>query len=105
MNEPDFKSYELTAPGRNLVLDAPKIMAILNCTPDSFYDGGRFNAIDSAIERGLDLLDQGADIIDIDGVGSALSSKEFWTADPTLGFPWTRIAQKLPSVPWNLALR
>ncbi len=41
------------------------IMGILNITPDSFSDGGRFLASDPAIEHGLDLLDQGAHILDI----------------------------------------
>ena len=67
MKNPDFISYELAAANRKLIIDSPKIMAILNCTPDSFYDGGRFNAIDSAIERGLKLLADGADILDIGG--------------------------------------
>jgi dihydropteroate synthase len=93
MNEPDFKSYELTAPGRNLVLDAPKIMAILNCTPDSFYDGGRFNAIDSAIERGLDLLDQGADIIDIGGQSTRPGATEIDVAEE-----WSRIGAVIQGV-------
>ncbi len=41
------------------------IMGILNVTPDSFYDGGRFFTPESAIEHGLKLAEEGADIIDI----------------------------------------
>jgi len=44
-----------------------RIMGILNVTPDSFYDGGRFADRESAFRRGLELAAQGADIIDIGG--------------------------------------
>lgn len=44
-----------------------KIMGILNVTPDSFYDGGRHNEYEAAVEHGLTLVSQGADIIDIGG--------------------------------------
>lgn len=43
------------------------IMGILNATPDSFSDGGRFNQIEMAVERAVELVGQGADIIDIGG--------------------------------------
>jgi len=43
------------------------IMGILNLTPDSFSDGGSFNDVDSAIKRALEMIDEGADIIDIGG--------------------------------------
>ena len=43
------------------------IMGILNVTPDSFSDGGRFNSLDSAIKHARVLREQGADIIDIGG--------------------------------------
>jgi dihydropteroate synthase len=43
------------------------IMGILNATPDSFSDGGRFNQIELAVERAVELVGQGADIIDIGG--------------------------------------
>jgi len=42
-------------------------MGILNVTPDSFSDGGKFDTIEHAIEQALELADQGADIIDIGG--------------------------------------
>jgi len=41
------------------------IMGVLNVTPDSFFDGSRFLAPDKAIEHGLRVLDEGADILDI----------------------------------------
>jgi len=48
---------------RNRVL----VMGIVNVTPDSFYDGGRFFRSEDAIERGLRMADEGADIIDVGG--------------------------------------
>ncbi len=45
----------------------PLIMGILNLTPDSFYDGGKFNKIDTALKRVEEMIEQGADIIDIGG--------------------------------------
>ena len=45
----------------------PKIMGILNLTPDSFSDGGVFNSLDNAIEQGKRMINEGADIIDIGG--------------------------------------
>ncbi|AJA46323.1 dihydropteroate synthase [Clostridium pasteurianum DSM 525 = ATCC 6013] len=43
------------------------IMGILNVTPDSFSDGGKFNSIEYAIQHAREMIEQGADIIDIGG--------------------------------------
>ena len=43
------------------------IMGILNVTPDSFSDGGKFNKIDQAIKHATEMVENGADIIDIGG--------------------------------------
>ena len=43
------------------------VMGILNVTPDSFSDGGKFNTTEKAIEHALQLVDEGADILDIGG--------------------------------------
>ncbi len=45
----------------------PKVMGILNVTPDSFSDGGKYNTIDKAVEQAIKLVEDGADIIDIGG--------------------------------------
>ena len=44
-----------------------KIMGIVNVTPDSFSDGGKYFSLDNAVDRALKLIDDGADIIDIGG--------------------------------------
>ena len=43
------------------------VMGILNVTPDSFADGGRHNQLDAAVARGLEMIAEGVDIIDIGG--------------------------------------
>jgi dihydropteroate synthase len=50
-----------------VALDVPRIMGIVNVTPDSFYDGGRLVNAEQAIEHALSLVAQGADLIDIGG--------------------------------------
>ena len=45
----------------------PRVMGIVNVTPDSFSDGGRLGSIEAAVAHGLRLVDQGADILDIGG--------------------------------------
>ncbi len=47
--------------------DRTLVMGILNVTPDSFADGGRYNSIEAALHRGKRLLDEGADIVDVGG--------------------------------------
>lgn len=55
------------APLAGLSLDRPRLMGILNVTPDSFSDGGRFNAPQAAQARAQALVAAGADILDIGG--------------------------------------
>lgn len=57
----------LDCAGRPLKLDQPGIMGVLNVTPDSFSDGGRWLGRAEAIEHALDMQQAGADIIDIGG--------------------------------------
>ena len=53
--------------GRTIPLDRPRVMGILNVTPDSFSDGGCWIAPEAAVARGLELVAAGADILDIGG--------------------------------------
>jgi len=52
---------------RQLDLSRPLVMGILNVTPDSFSDGGRFASVDAALERAEAMAAEGVDIIDIGG--------------------------------------
>jgi dihydropteroate synthase len=64
-NKSTGRSYNLA--GREFSLDDIYVMGILNVTPDSFSDGGRFFDRTKAIYHGIGMLDQGADIIDLGG--------------------------------------
>ena len=57
----------LDCAGRTLDLSRPRVMGILNVTPDSFSDGGRYLGTDAAIRHAEGLIDQGAAIIDVGG--------------------------------------
>ena len=59
--------FQLKTHQKSLVFDRPAVMGILNVTPDSFSDGGRYNQTDQALQHCEQLLAEGADIIDIGG--------------------------------------
>lgn len=60
-------SPQLDCAGRVLVLDRPRVMGIVNVTPDSFSDGGEHASVDAAVAHALRLAGEGADILDIGG--------------------------------------
>lgn len=51
-------------------LSRPRVMGILNCTPDSFFDGGRYRGVNDALYRVAQLVSEGADLVDIGGESS-----------------------------------
>jgi dihydropteroate synthase len=57
------------------------IMGILNVTPDSFADGGRHNEFDAAVARGLEMIAEGVDIIDIGGESTRPSAERVSEAE------------------------
>ena len=57
----------LKANNKTLVLDRPHVMGILNVTPDSFSDGGKFNSLDNALQQAERMIKAGVSIIDIGG--------------------------------------
>ncbi len=61
MSPPDFDTW-LSDPNRRVL-----VMGVLNVTPDSFSDGGRFAARDAAIAHALEMVEAGADLIDVGG--------------------------------------
>lgn len=69
VNSQEFRSWcngwNLTTP-----LSKPLIMGVLNVTPNSFFDGGRYLDLDQARSRALTMLEQGADLIDLGGEAS-----------------------------------
>ena len=66
------------------------VMGVLNVTPDSFYDGGRFDTPDAARARARELIDDGADILDIGGESSRPGAEPL-----TAGEEWERVAPAL----------
>ena len=58
---------QLDCNGRTLRLDRPRVMGIVNATPDSFSDGGAYFDVEAAVAHGLRLAEEGADILDIGG--------------------------------------
>ncbi|MCL1601523.1 MAG: dihydropteroate synthase [Actinomycetia bacterium] len=53
--------------GRSVPLEGPIVMGILNTTPDSFADGGRYSGVEEAVSAALDMVASGATIIDVGG--------------------------------------
>lgn len=60
-------SPQLDCAGRVLVLDRPRVMGVVNVTPDSFSDGGLHADVDTAVAHALRLAEEGADVLDIGG--------------------------------------
>ena len=57
-------------------MSPPLVMGVLNVTPDSFSDGGRFLQLDAALEHGARLVAEGADLLDIGGESSRPGAPE-----------------------------
>ena len=60
----------ISCKGKLIELTTPKIMGILNLTPDSFYDGGLYNNTDRALAQTEKMLLEGATFIDVGGASS-----------------------------------
>jgi len=70
------RDFKLVFKGHTLQLGKRAlIMGVLNVTPDSFYDGGRYDNFNKAVEHGFQMVEQGADIIDIGGESSRPGAK------------------------------
>lgn len=59
--------FQIRIKNQNILFDRPSVMGILNVTPDSFSDGGRYNQMDKALQHCEQMLAEGADFIDIGG--------------------------------------
>lgn len=83
---------------RSLAIDKPLVMGVINITPDSFYPGSRHNTISEVLRRAEQMLNEGADIIDIGGQSTRPGS-ELLTADEELKRiidPVKEISKKFP---------
>jgi dihydropteroate synthase len=72
---------QLIFPTASLDLTTPRVMGVLNVTPDSFSDGGKYIALDAAVKRALQMLAEGADIIDIGGESTRPGAKPVTAAE------------------------
>lgn len=61
--------------------EKPLVMGILNVTPDSFSDGGKYNSVDAAVKRALQMVEEGADIIDVGGESTGPGSLDVDVAE------------------------
>lgn len=71
-----YKKHTIRCRSKLLDISTPKIMGILNITPDSFYDGGRYLEDKAVTERARAMLSEGADIIDIGAYSSRPGAKD-----------------------------
>lgn len=74
-------AYTVSSRGKTLDLSQPHIMGILNVTPDSFSDGGQFNALDKAVLHCQQMLEAGATIIDIGGESTRPNAEAVTTTE------------------------
>jgi len=87
-----------------LELDSPKIMAILNVTPDSFFDGSQYQKIDELTNHIDKCIEEGADIIDVGGMSSRpgaeiTSVEEEWNrVEPALEYLASSHSNQIVSV-------
>lgn len=87
--------------GRSLPLDVPVIMGILNVTPDSFSDGGRYGELESAVAHAEQMAEAGAAIIDVGGESTRPSRSAQVSASEEQGriLPViSELARRLPGV-------
>lgn len=68
--------YKLHSGNDTLNIDCPKIMGVINCTPDSFYAGSRASTLNEAKAMIEKMVDDGVDILDIGGRSSRPGSEE-----------------------------
>lgn len=72
---------QLDCAGRVLALDRPRVMGIVNVTPDSFSDGGAHATTQAAVAHGLRLAEEGADILDVGGESTRPGADEVPVAE------------------------
>jgi dihydropteroate synthase len=66
---------------RTLDLSSPVVMGILNVTPDSFSDGGRYTNVEAAIQHAIEMVEEGAAIIDVGGESTRPGAADVPEAD------------------------
>lgn len=79
------------------------IMGILNVTPDSFSDGGKYNTLEKAIKKAIELEQEGADIIDVGGESTGPNSKKITLEEELLRtIPVIKALRKITKLPISI---
>jgi dihydropteroate synthase len=73
--------FTLNCKGRLLIVDKPLVMGIINATPDSFYTGSRYTGVDAILQQAEQMLNDGADILDIGGQSTRPGSEQVTASD------------------------
>lgn len=73
---PFSKNITLNLKGKLTTLDTPKIMGIINVTPDSFYERSRRKSIDGVLKKAQQMIEEGADYLDIGGYSTRPGAAE-----------------------------
>ena len=68
-------NFTLNCNGKLIDTSTPLVMGVINATPDSFYDGGQYTILESAMNRIEQIVEEGCDIIDIGGMSSKPGAK------------------------------
>lgn len=90
--------------GKLLDLTSPIVMGILNVSPDSFFDGGKYNSVDAAVARAEQMIADGADIIDIGAVSTRPGAENVSTKEElTRLLPViTEVRKRFPEIPLSI---
>lgn len=86
-------TFQLRANGQVWTAHSPQVMGIVNCTPDSFFSGNRFDATEEAICRALEMLSAGAHVLDIGGQSTRPNATEIPAIDE-----WNRIKDVIAGI-------
>ena len=86
-------TFQLRANGQVWTAHSPQVMGIVNCTPDSFFSGNRFEATEEAICRALEMLSAGANVLDIGGQSTRPNATEISASEE-----WNRIKDVIAGI-------
>jgi dihydropteroate synthase len=84
------KKLLINCGGKLLDLSVPRVMGILNITPDSFYDGGKYQNVEAIKERVITMYEEGADIIDLGACSTRPGAMEISEMEE-----WSRLSKAL----------
>ena len=99
-----YQKTAISSNGNFIDLSKPKVMGILNCTPDSFFEGSRTQNTQEALKKAAEMIAQGADILDIGGYSTrpgALHISEAEEINRTLPIS-AAIQKEFPHIPLSI---